>query len=258
MQTSHLMAVAIATVLTAVSQGGAAGAEVKTQWIEYKQGETALRGYLAYDDSATGKRPAVLLAHDHSGMSSVTQRYAEMIARLGYVVFAEDIYGKNILPSNEKEMSEQSAIYNKDRPLMRARAAAGFDVLRDNAGVDPARIALVGYCFGGTVAVELIETGAPLAATVSVHGSFRNFVPEAAKNIKGPVLILHGAEDQTAPLAEVNKLIADFRAAKINWQFEAYSGARHAFTTPKNPSDERADREYKVTMARFLKENIGP
>ena len=98
-----------------------------------------------------------------------------MIARLGYVVFAEDIYGKTVRPKTVPEMSELSGLYNKDRPLMRARAQAGLDVLRQNSMVDPAKIAVVGYCFGGTVAVELIETGAPLAASVAVHGSFRNF-----------------------------------------------------------------------------------
>ena len=258
MKFSRPMSVLLGAVATAALQAGVARAEVKTQWIDYKQGDTELQGYLAYDDSISGKRPAVLLARDRSGMSSVTTRDTEMIARLGYVVFAEDIYGKTVRSKTVPEMSEQSALYNKDRPLMRARAQAGLDVLRQNPMVDPAKIALVGYCFGGTVAVELVETGAPLAATVAVHGSFRNFAPEAANNIKGPMLILHGAEDQTAPLNEVNKLIADLRAAKVSWELQLYSGAEHGFTDPKNPAEERADREYKVAMARFLKENIGP
>jgi dienelactone hydrolase len=247
-----------AAMLAFAMQAGVARAEVKTQWIDYKQGDTALQGYLAYDDSKTGKRPAILLAHDRSGMSAVTIRDAEMFAKLGYVVFAEDIYGKEVRPKTVPEMQEQSTFYNKDRPLMRARAQAGLDVLSHNSMVDPAKITVIGYCFGGTVAVELIETGAPLASTVSVHGSFRNFAPENAKNIKGPVLILQGAEDETAPLPEVNKLIADLRAAKVSWQLELYSGASHAFTDPKNEAEQRADREYKVTTARFLKETIGP
>jgi dienelactone hydrolase len=250
--------VILGAALAIVLQASAARAEIKTQWIDYTQGGTTLQGYLAYDDSIAGKRPAVLLAHDRSGMSDVTLRDAQMFARLGYVVFAEDIYGKSVRPKTVPEMQEQSGLFNKDRPLMRARAQAGLDVLRQNPMVDPARVAVIGYCFGGTVAVELIETGAPLASTVSVHGSFRNFAPEAADNIKGPVLILQGAEDETAPLPEVNKLIADLRAAKVKWQLELYSGASHAFTDPKNAAEERADREYKVTTARFLKETIGP
>ena len=101
-------------------------------------------------------------------------------------------------------MTATIGIYNKDRPLMRARTMAGFDVLKAEPAVDPSKLAVVGYCFGGTVAVELAEIGTPLVGMVSVHGSFRNFAPEAAKNIKGRVLILHGAEDQVAPIDELN------------------------------------------------------
>ena len=90
-----------------------------------------------------------------------------------------------------------------------------------------------------------------------MHGSFRDFSPDAAKNIKGRVLILHGAEDEVAPLTEVNKLVADLRAAKVNWQLEIYSGAQHGFTNPTNASEERADREYKVAIQRFFKEIFG-
>jgi dienelactone hydrolase len=257
MNISRAMSILFGTVAAIALQAGMARAEIKTQWIDYKQGSTDLQGYLAYDDKLTGKHPAILMAPDRSGMSDVTTRTTEMIARLGYVVFAEDIYGKTVRPKTVPEMSEQSAFYNKDRPLMRARAQAGLDTLRANPMVDPAKIAVVGYCFGGTVAVELIETGAPLASSIAVHGSFRNFAPEGAKNIKGPMLILHGAEDETAPLAEVNKIVADLRAAKIPFELQIYSGATHGFTDPKNPAEERADREYKVEMARFLKEKIG-
>jgi dienelactone hydrolase len=104
------------------------------------------------------------------------------------------------------------------------------------------------------VAVELAETGVPIVGMISVHGSFRGFPADAAKNIKGRVLILHGAEDPVAPLPEVVALVEQLRAAKVNWQLELYSGTTHAFTNPSNPSEERADREYKVAMARFLKE----
>ena len=115
----------------------------------------------------------------------------------------------------------------------------------------------VGYCFGGTVGIELIETGAPLLGFISVHGAFNNFTPEAAKNIKGRVLILHGAEDPVAPMEEVNVLISQFRAAKVDFELNLYSGATHGFTHPQNPSEVRADEEYKVAMARFFKDMSG-
>jgi dienelactone hydrolase len=237
--------------------GGFAHAAVKTQYIDYMDGSTPLSGYLAYDDSFTGKRPGVLLVHYRGGLQGETLADAQMIARMGYVVFAEDIFGKGVVPKIVPEMTALTDIYNKDRPLMRTRARAGFDVLAKHAMVDPSKIAVIGYCFGGTVGVELAETGIPALGTIAVHGSFRNFTPAAARNIKGRVLILHGAEDPVAPLEEVNKLVADLRAAKVNWELRVFSGAEHGFTDPSNPSEERADREYKLAIQNFFKEIFG-
>ena len=154
-------------------------------------------------------------------------------------------------------MDAQIGIYNNDRPLMRARVQPGFDLLKSNPMVDPAKIAVVGYCFGGTVGIELAETGAPIAGLVLIHGSFKNFPAEAAKKIKAPVLILHGAEDPVAPIAEITAFIDQLRAANVSWQLELFSGTTHAFTNPKGPSEERADREHKLALARFLKETLG-
>lgn len=231
-----------------------AQAALKTQWIDYKQGSAPLSGYLVYDDSVPGKQPGVLMIHDRSGFSEGTLSDAAMIAKLGYVVFAEDMFGKGFVPKTVPEMMETIGIYDKNRPLMRERALAGFDVLKAQPMVDPARLAAVGYCFGGTVGVELVEMGAPIVGFISVHGAFQNFTPEAAKNIKGRVLILHGAEDPVAPLEEVNALVSQLRGAKVNFEVNIYSGAAHAFTKPQNPSETRADEEYKVAMARFLKD----
>jgi dienelactone hydrolase len=235
-------------------QVGSAQAAMKTQWIDYKQGNTVLSGYFVYDDAVQGRRPGVLMIHDRSGFSEGTIADVEMIAKLGYVVFAEDIFGKGVVPKSVPEMTDLIAIYNNDRPLMRARALAGFDVLKAQPMVDPTKLASVGYCFGGTVGIELIETGAPLLGFVSVHGAFRNFAPEAAKNIKSRVLILHGAEDPVAPMEELNAVVSQFRAAKVDFEVNLYSGAAHGFTHPQNPSEVRADGEYKEAMTRFLKD----
>jgi dienelactone hydrolase len=235
----------------------AAQAEIKTQWVDYKDGDTALQGYLAYDDSLTGKRPGVLLLHRRDGMSDLTLANAKMYAAQGYVVFAPDIFGKEIRPKTVPEMQAQTAIFTANRPLMRARTQAGFDVLRSNPMVDPARIATVGYCFGGEVGVEFAETGAPIVGSVTIHGSFRGYAPEGAKNIHGPVLILHGAEDPVAPMKEVVALIDQLRAAKVKWELNLYSGTEHGFSTPKDTDEERADSESKVATARFFKQVFG-
>jgi len=253
MKISRLASFVLAAVAILL-HAGAARAAMKNQWIDYKQGATPLSGYLVYDDAVQGKRPGVLMIHDRSGFSEGTLADAEMIAKLGYVVFAEDMFGKGIVPKTVPEMMETIAIYDKDRPLMRARAVAGFDVLKAQPMVDPTKLVSVGYCFGGTVGIELIETGAPLLGFISVHGAFRDFAPEAAKNIKGRVLILHGAEDPVAPVEELNALVSQLRAAKVNFEVNLYSGAAHGFTKPQNPSEVRADEEYKVAMTRFLKD----
>jgi dienelactone hydrolase len=253
MKITRLTSVVLAAAAV-VLQAGAAHAAIKTQWIDYKQSNTPLSGYLVYDDAVSGRRPGVLMIHDRSGFSEGTLADAQMIAKLGYVVFAEDIFGKGVVPKDVPEMTKLIGIYDSDRPLMRARAVAGFEVLKAQPMVDPAKLASVGYCFGGTTGVELIETGVPLLGFISVHGAFANFTPEAAKNIKGRVLILHGAEDPVAPMDQVNAVISQFRAAKVDFELQLYSGAAHGFTHPQNPAEVRADEEYKVAMARFLKD----
>jgi dienelactone hydrolase len=256
MKASYLWKAVWAAAFAVTFLAGAAHAELKKQWIDYQDGDKPLYGYLVYDDAVSGKRPGVLLAHSRAGMSEATLRDSDMIAKMGYVVFAADIFGKGVLPKEVPEMTALT-IYNQDRPLMRKRATAGFDVLKASPLVDASKLAVIGYCFGGTVAVELAETGIPIVGVISVHGSFRNFTPEAAKNIKGRVLILHGAEDPVAPLTEVSALIDQLRAAKVNFELQLFSGTQHAFTNPQNAAEERADREYKVAVPRFLKEVFG-
>jgi dienelactone hydrolase len=119
MQFPRLMTIACSAVLAVALQVGAARAELKKQWIDYKEGATPLYGYLVYDDAFIGKRPGVLMAHNRAGMSEVIIRDSDMVAKMGYVVFAADIFGKGILPKDVPAMTEQTTIYNKDRPLMR-------------------------------------------------------------------------------------------------------------------------------------------
>ena len=233
-----------------------AQAQVKSEWVEYTHGSVKLKGYLAYDDKVTGKRPAVLMIHARDGMTERTRRFAEMWAKLGYVTFAADIfgYGEGILPKDIPEMQAQTAIYTNDRALMRARTQAGFDALVRNPMVDPSRVALIGYCFGGAVGVEFGSTGAPLVANVAIHGSFRDHAPGWARNAKGMFLILHGAEDEGYPLSTVDKVVQELRAAKLPFQLEVYSGTGHGFSTPKNKAEERANEQSIASTARTLRE----
>src|SRR5688500_12875772 len=206
MTSTRLLSAIIAGVLVSVLHAGSAQAEIRTQYLDYSHGDVPLSGFLAYDDALPGRRPGVLMVHDRSGLNEKALEDTRMLARMGYVVLAIDMFGKGVVPKTVPEMQTQSRIYGDNRPLMRARARVGYDALASHARVDPTKIAAIGYCFGGTTIVELAESGAKLAGVVPVHGSFRNFTPADAKNITGPVLILHGAEDMTAPMEEVNKL----------------------------------------------------
>ena len=250
----------LAAVLAAVPlAAGAARAEMKSEWVEYSHGETRLKGYMAYDDKVAGRRPAVLMIHAREGMTPKTLGLAETWAKLGYVSFASDIfgYGQGVLPKDVAEMQAQTAIYTKDRTLMRARTQAGFDALVKNPMVDASKVALIGYCFGGAVGVEFGATGAPLVANVSIHGSFRDHEEGWAKNAKGMYLILHGAEDESYPLTTVNGVVSELRGAKVPFELEVYSGTGHGFSNPKNKAEERANAESIATTARTLKELFG-
>ena len=248
-------AIAIAFV-AAVAWTGSARAEIKTEWIEYSHGDVKLKAYVAYDDSIAGKRPGVLVIHARDGMTANAQKNVEMFARFGYVAFAADIfgYGQGVLPKDIPEMQAQSAIYNKDRTLMKARTQAGYDALAKHPLVDASRIAQAGYCFGGTVAVEFGSTGVPLAASITFHGSFNNHQPGWAKTLKGKMLILHGAEDSGFPLTTVAGIVEELRAAKVDFQYEVYSGAAHGFSVPKSKPDQRADVQSRASAGRYLKE----
>ena len=143
--------------------GAAAQAQIKTEVIEYKQGNAVLEGLLTYDSSLSGKRPGVLVIHQWKGLSDYEKKRSEMLAKLGYVVFAVDIYGKGIRPNNPADAAAMSAKYKNDRGLLRERAQAGLQVLKQNSLTDARRVAAIGYCFGGTTALELARSGAELA-----------------------------------------------------------------------------------------------
>ena len=130
-------------------------ADVRTEVIEYKQGDAVLEGYLAYDDAVKGKRPSVLIVHEWMGVNPYVKKRAEQLAKLGYVAFAADIYGKGVRPKNSDEAAAESKKYKTDRQLMRARVNAGLDVLKKHKLVDTKRTAAIGYCFGGTTVLEL-------------------------------------------------------------------------------------------------------
>jgi dienelactone hydrolase len=229
---------------------------MKTEWVEYGHG-TRLKAYMAYDDKVTGRRPAVLMIHAR-GVDAQTLGLAETWAKLGYVSFAADIfgYGQGVLPKDVPEMQAQTTIYSNDRALMRARTQAGYDTLLKSPMVDPAKVALIGYCFGGAVGVEFGSTGVPLAAmsrstarsAITRRDGRRTpgHVPDPARR-RGRGLSAPGGR-QGGP---------GLRGAKVPFQLEVYSGTGHGFSTPKNKAEERANAQSIASTGRTLKELFG-
>jgi dienelactone hydrolase len=227
-----------------------ARAEVVTRTVEYKQGDTVLEGFLTYDTAGPARKPGVLVVHDWMGVGPETRRRAEMLAKMGYVAFAPDLYGKGVRPADGKEAGAIAGPYFKNRALVRERVAAGFQELARQPNVDPKRIAAIGYCFGGMAVLELARSGADVAGVVSFHGILDNPTPADAKKIKGKTLILHGADDPYVPDAQVKAFADEMRAAGVDWQLVAYSGAVHAFTIPRAGNDNSKGSAYNATADR--------
>jgi dienelactone hydrolase len=213
-------------------------AQITIESVEYKQGEAVLDGYIAYDAALKGKQPGVVIVHDWMGVSDYVKMRAEQLAKFGYVAFVADIYGKGVRPKNTSEASQQAGKFRADRTLMRARAQAALDRLKQDPRVDIGRIAAMGYCFGGGAVLELARSGADLAGVISFHGNLDTPNPDDAKNIKGKVLVLHGADDPYVPAAQVEAFQTEMRKANVDWQFVAYGGAVHAFTIKMIPPRE--------------------
>lgn len=234
-------------------------AEVKTETVEYKDGNTTLEGYLAYDSSYAGRRPAVLVVHQWKGLSDYEKKRCEMLAGLGYVAFAVDVYGKGIRPKTAQEAGAQAGTYKKDRALLRHRVKVGLDWLRRQKRVDGGKIAAIGYCFGGTAVIELARSGADVRGVVSFHGGLDSPTPADGGNIKCAVLALHGADDPFVAEKDLVAFEAEMRASKVDWQLVKYGGAVHSFTDWNATGemrgaqyDERADRRSWEAMRQFF------
>ena len=237
-------------------------AALRTEVVEYRHGDIVLEGYLAYDDAVEGKRPGIIVVHEWWGLNPYARMRTEQLAKLGYIAFAIDMYGKGVRAKDPAEAGSLSGIYRGNRPLMRSRANAGLEVLRNHPLVNVNRIAAIGYCFGGTVVLEMARSGAELAGVVSFHGGLSTPNPNDTKNIKGKVLVLHGADDPTVPPDQVIAFQDELRKAGVDWQMVSYGGAVHSFTNPEAGNDpsrgaaynEKADKRSWEAMKTFFGE----
>ncbi|MBI2070678.1 MAG: dienelactone hydrolase family protein [Elusimicrobia bacterium] len=244
-----------------INASSIAHAEIKTQTIAYKHGTTELQGYLAYDDTKKSKLPGIIVVHEWKGHGDYVRRRAEMLAKLGYVAFAIDMYGKGIFAKDHQEAAKLAGMYKGDRKLMRERALSGLEVLKKQKNVDTSNLAAIGYCFGGTTVLELARAGAPLKGVASFHGALDTPMPAQPGQVKAKVLVLHGADDKHVN-QDLEAFKDEMRNAKADWQLTAYGGAVHSFTVPEAGNDptkgaaynEKADKRSWQAMKSFFEE----
>lgn len=252
-------------LLILVALCATAFAKVQTKLVEYKLGDTTMEGYLAWDDAIKGKRPGVLVVHAWMGLDDNAKKRADMLAGLGYVAFAADVYGKGVRPASVDEAGKLAGQLKKDRKLLRERVNAGFAELLKQPNVDAARTAAIGFCFGGTTVLELARSGTKLGGVVTFHGGLDSPAPADAKNIKSKILVLHGAADPYEQPADFTAFQKELSDAKVDWQLISYGGAVHCFTDQTagtDPSkgcayDPVADARSWAAMRAFFEEIFG-
>jgi dienelactone hydrolase len=190
---------------------------------------------LVFDSAdTTSSRPGLLMAPNWMGVSEGAEKIAKKVAEQGYVVLLADLYGQNVRPSNNDEAAAAMMPLKNDRQLLsvRTKAALAQLVAQTDVAVDADKIAVFGFCFGGCCALELARTGANLKAAISFHGTLDTPNPSDANNIKGKVLVLHGASDPLVPKEQLPAFEEEMNAANVDWQLLSYGGAFHSFTDP--------------------------
>ncbi len=240
--------VLICTMLTMIA--GLATAAVVAETVTYEHDGVTLEGYLAHDDATGERRPGVLVVHQWMGLSDNERMRAEMLAELGYVALAVDIYGQGIRPQNTDQAREQAMKYYGDRALYRGRLAAGLTELTAHRLVDAARTAAIGYCFGGAGVLELARSGADVRGVVSFHGNLDTTMPAEKREIRASVLVCHGAVDPYVPAEQLLAFLEEMEAAEVDYQLMMYGGAVHAFTQKGAGDDPSGGAAYQATADR--------
>ena len=228
--------------------------------VNYEHGGVKYTGYMFHDDTKAGKRPGVLVIHEWWGLNDHSKSKAKELAEAGYVAFAMDMYGDNKVtshPAQAKEWMQQTTSNVDD---WQARANLGLKILKDHELVDTARVAAIGYCFGGATVMQLAYSGAEVAGVVSFHGSLPPATPEQAKMIRAKVLVEHGNDDAFIPADRIVKFKSALDTARVDYTFHGYDGVRHAFTNPDAGSygienlkyDADADKKSWAAMNDFF------
>jgi dienelactone hydrolase len=207
---------------------------MKTEDVTYKEGPLEMRGFVAHDETLSGKLPGVLVVHEGWGLGAHVIDRTKMLAELGYVAFAADIYGERKQITKRDEMMTVIGDLRAHPQKLRARARAALAVLASLPNVDAKRLGGIGFCFGGTTVLELARDGAELAGVVSFHGGLETSAPAEAGKVKAKILVLTGSDDPTVPPPQVEAFKEEMQKAGVDFKVVVYPGAVHGFTDHKN------------------------
>ncbi|SPJ34299.1 dienelactone hydrolase family protein [Kushneria phyllosphaerae] len=241
------MGLMLASVNTWGDEGtlGRMGPKVETQTLTYSVDGEQYTGYLAQDTEKEGKRPLVLVVHEWWGLSDYIRHRTEQLAALGYVAFAVDMYGSGKTATHPDEAGSFSKAVMSDWPGARHNLEMAIDTLKDKQGVDASRMAIIGYCFGGGIALNAALDGMPFKAAVSFHGSPGQVV-DTPSHFDGRVIIQNGLDDQMVTQSALESLLNTFESVETDATLIQYPNAMHAFT---NPSADAKAKEFGLPLA---------
>lgn len=226
----RFMNMLIAVILAA---GFAAQAEIKTAEIIYTADGINMKGYLAYDEAKKGKRPGVLVVHEWWGHNEYARKRARLLAEMGYVALAVDMYGDGKQAAHPDDAGKFANAVMQNIEGAKARFTAAMEVLKKNPHTDAKRLAAIGYCFGGGVVLHMARFGYDLKGVVSFHGSLGTQTPAQAGKVKAKVLVCNGADDGFISQEQIAAFKKEMTDAKVDFQFISYPGAKHSFTNPE-------------------------
>ena len=223
----RIIAAVVLGMVIAPLQAAVVGKEVS-----YQAGDTVMKGYLAYDDSVTGKRPGILVVHEWWGHNTYARKRADMLAELGYTALAVDMYGDGKTADHPDNAGKFATAVRQDQDMMQVRFNAARHYLNSNETVDPELNAAIGYCFGGSVVLSMARSGADLDGVVSFHGSLGGLPPISDK-ITAKVLVANGADDPFVGKDSIDIFKEEMELAGVDFEFINYPGAKHSFTSPE-------------------------
>ena len=255
----------IITTCVGLSLTASAFGAVKTEEVRYTHNGTEFVGYLAYDDSIDAKRPGILVLHEWWGLNDYAKGRTEQLAKMGYVAFAADMYGKGQVTEHPQEAGAMATKVRENVQEWRARASAALDVLKKQPQVDSSKLAAIGWCFGGSTALQLAYSGADLDAVVTFHAALPTPKENEAKAIKGELLVNHGYADPFVTQAAVQAFEEALAGSNAKWTVVQYANAKHSFTVKGIDSkkveglayDARAERQSWRAMRGLFTEVFG-